>query len=426
MALRPLRYCIILKTTMKKFFHDTPKVLLCLATSEKAGRDKLQGILHYISLHTPWSIHLAEKELGERQIGDIRSWGATGIILARLPAMVNAVRRSGLPTVVLDSSDLYRDALPDASYVISDSQAVGFAAADFFLSKGFQRFAYVPDTEDWDWSLLRGQAFEKRLEEKSFACCHYEVSLGIDWVSEQGKLARWLLDLPKPCAIFTARDGRARQVIDTARSAGLTTPGDIAVLGVDNDEILCENSGPTISSVQPDFVAGGYRGAETLERLMRGIQRKPSVVKYGVRGVVDRASGRPSQVVDRRTQRGMEFIRLNVGESIRVDDVVRHMGVSKRMAELLFQRALSRSIMQEIQLARLEKVKTFLLDSSLPVGLISLQCGYQTEMHAKRVFKQATGVTMSAFRKQHRQERFQTRPARARPTSGTASRSARV
>jgi len=401
--------------TMKKFFKNTPRVLLFLATNEKAGRDKLQGILHYIRLHTPWSIHLVEKPVGTRQVGDLRAWGATGVILARLPAMVDTVRRAGLPTVVLDSSELYRAALPDASYVISDSRAVGFAAADFFLSKGFQRFAYVPETEEWDWSRLRGQSFEERLGEKGFSCCHYDGNFGNDWVHEQSRLARWLLDLPKPCAVFAAHDGRARQIIDTARSAGLSTPGDIAVLGVDNDEILCENSDPTISSVQPDFVAGGYQGAEMLERLMRGTQRKPLVVMYGVRGVVDRASGRPSQVVDRRTQRGMEFIRLNVGESISVDDVVRHMGVSKRMAGLLFQRALSRSIMQEIQIARLEKVKNFLLDSSLPVGLISLQCGYKTEMHAKRVFKQATGMTMSAFRKQYRQKRFQIRPARARP-----------
>lgn len=386
---------------MKRFFRDTPRVLLYLATNEKAGRDKLQGILHYIRLHTPWSVHLLEKRIGEQQVDNPRAWGATGVILARMPAMVETVRKANVPIVVLDSSALYRDALPNASYVISDSAAVGVAAADFFIRQGFSRFAYVPDTEDWDWSQLRGNAFCGRLREKGFPCIFFDGCGGKDWTVGQRRLERWLLALPKPCAVFTARDGRALQVIDTARSAGLSAPGDLAVLGVDNDEILCENSDPTLSSVQPDFVAGGYQAAEVLERLMRDKRRKPTITLYGVRGIVERGSGRPAKVVDRRTQKGLEFIRLNASEVIRVEDVARHMGVSQRTAELLFQTGMSRSIMKEIQIIRLQKLKAFLLETSLPISRISTHCGYQTEMHAKRVFKQATGMTMRVFRKRH-------------------------
>jgi len=211
--------------------------------------------------------------------------------------------------------------------------------------------------------------------------------------------------LPKPCAVLAARDGRARQVLETCLFAGLGVPGDIAILGVDNDEILCENSSPTLSSIQPDFEEAGYRAADLLEQLMRRNLRKPQTLLYGVHQIVARESSRSSSAADRRLLRGLEFIRLNAGEPIGVGDVARHMAVSRRMAELLFRKSLEHSILDEVQQTRLTRLKTFLLETSLPIGQISAQCGYQTEMHAKRVFKQQVGITMSQFRKQARTKR---------------------
>jgi len=198
---------------------------------------------------------------------------------------------------------------------------------------------------------------------------------------------------------MAARDGRARQVLETCQAAGLDVPGDIALLGVDNEEILCENSSPTLSSIQPDSEEAGYRAADLLERLMRGNLRKPQKLFYGVRRIVARESSRSAQASDRRLLRGLEFIRLNAGERVGVEDVARHMAVSRRMAELLFRRHLGHSILDSVQQTRLARLKAFLSESSLPVGPISAQCGYQTEMHAKRVFKQMTGMTMTQFRR---------------------------
>lgn len=387
---------------MKGLFQKIPKVVLFLATNEKAGRDKLQGILRYVRLHTPWQLHLVENRIGEQQLGDLRAWGATGVIVARMPASIQAVKDAGVPTVVLDSPALYREALPRASYVTCDSDAVGGAAAEFLLRQGFKEFAYVPDVAAWDWSARRGQAYAARVRAGGGRCAVYGgggAAGATDWASEQKRLAAWLLALPRPCAVFAVHDGRARQVVETALAAGLDVPGEIAVLGVDNEEILCENCEPTLSSVQPDFAEGGYRAAEVLERLMRRSLRKPVTLLYGVRRIVERVSGRPSRVVDRRLHRGLEFIRLNAGETLTVADVARHMGVSRRLAELLFRKGLSHSVHDEMQRARLGKLKAFLLETTLPIGQISAQCGYQTEMHAKRVFKKATGLTMSQFRR---------------------------
>lgn len=397
-----LLFLIRYSLSMKGLLQKTPKVVLFLATNEKAGRDKLQGILRYVRLHTPWTIHLLENRIGEQKLGDPRAWGATGILVARMPDSIRTVADAALPTVVMDSRLLYAERLPHASFVTSDSSAIGYAGADFFLKRGFTHFAYVADAEAWDWSTLRYQAFSERLQQAGHTCELYgNVSKleRVDWSVDQQRLARWLLELPKPTAILAAHDRRARQVLETCQLAGLEVPSDIALLGVDNEDILCENTTPTLSSILPDFEAGGYEAAHLLEQLMRRTLRTPQTLFYGVKQIVSRESSRPSLISDRRFLKGIEFIRLNSSENIGVPDVAEHMGVSRRMAEMLFRRFAGHSILDEIRQTRLARLKTFLLETALPIGQISAQCGFQNEMHAKRVFKQYTGQTMRQFRR---------------------------
>lgn len=387
---------------MEGVFQKTPNVALFLATNEKAGRDKFQGVLRYMRLHTPWNIHLVENGVGAQQLVNLKAWGVTGAIVARMPEALRFVSRARIPTVVMDSPALYTDRLANTSFVTSDSEGVGRAAAEAFLGKGFGHFAYVPDVYDWDWSALRGQGFAMRLAAEGLPCAHYRCPndrARKDWALDQKHLARWLHELPKPVAILAAHDARARQILETCHGNGLNVPGEVALLGVDNDEMICENTMPTLSSVQPDFEAGGYEAARLLEELMRGKARGVCNICYGVKQVVLRESSRFAHAVDRRYLRGLEFIRLNAGTAITVTDIARHMGVSRRLAEMLFRKHVGHSILDEIQEVRLTRLKTFLSETTLPIGTITWQCGYQSENHVKRVFKQKTGLTMSQYRK---------------------------
>jgi len=388
---------------MEGVFQKTPNVALFLATNEKAGRDKFQGVLRYMRLHTPWNIHLVENGVGAQQLVNLKAWGVTGAIVARMPEALRFVSRTRIPTVVMDSPALYTARIANTSFVTSDSEGVGRAAAEAFLGKGFCHFAYVPDVYDWDWSALRGQGFAMRLAAEGLPCAHYRCPndrARKDWALDQKHLARWLHELPKPVAILATHDARARQILETCHVNGLNVPGEVALLGVDNDEMICENTTPTLSSVQPDFEAGGYEAARLLEELMRGKARGDCNICYGVKQVVLRESSRFAHAVDRRYLRGLEFIRLNAGTAITVADVARHMGVSRRLAEMLFRRHVGHSILDEIQEVRLTRLKTFLSETTLPIGTITWQCGYQSENHVKRVFKQKTGLTMSQYRKQ--------------------------
>lgn len=390
------------KLIMKNIIQKKPRVALFLATNEAAGRNKLQGILRYVHSHTPWNIHLIENRMGEQKLGDLLAWGATGVIVARMPDSVRTIARAWIPTIVMDSPALYVNRLPKASYITCDSDAIGNAGADFLIKQGYKNFAFVADAEKWDWSVQRCRAFSARLRQSGYTCRIYNSPSGRDksvWSRDQKQMMRWLLALPRPTAVLAARDDRARQLLETCQLADLNVPGDIAILGVDNEEIICENTSPTLSSIQPDFETAGYQAAQLLEQYMRNNLRKPQTILYGVKQIVSRESSRPAWAVDRRLLRGVEFIRLNAGEPISVADIARHMNVSRRMAELLFRRHIDHSIHEEIQQVRLARLKKSLQETTLPIGLISGQCGYQTEMHAKRVFKKHVGLTMSQFRK---------------------------
>ena len=150
---------------MRGVFQKTPNVALFLATNEKAGRDKFQGVLRYMRLHTPWNIHLVEKGVEKQQLVNLKAWGVTGAIVARMPEALRSMSRARIPTVVMDSPESYPNHAANVSFVTSDSEGVGHAAAEAFLGEGFCHFAYVPDVYDWDWSVLRGQGFATRLAE---------------------------------------------------------------------------------------------------------------------------------------------------------------------------------------------------------------------------------------------------------------------
>lgn len=177
-------------------------------------------------------------------------------------------------------------------------------------------------------------------------------------------MQQWLLDLPKPCGIMVAFDFKARQVLECCLRCGIPVPGDVAVIGVDNDEAICENTTPTLSSVLPDFEGGGYRAAELLDPLMRRTRRKPVTLTYGVKRIVHRQSSQHTSNPNWIALKAKEFIRLNACMDISVNDVAKHLNVSRRLAELRFREA----------------------------------CGYPTETHLKVLFKKRFGMTMREYR----------------------------
>lgn len=187
-------------------------------------------------------------------------------------------------------------------------------------------------------------------------------------------------------------------MLDTCLAAKIRVPEEIAVIGADDDETICENTVPSLSSVQSDFEGGAYLAAELLDRLMRRKIRRPVTLTYGFKQIVFRHSSQYVPNMSRRVSGALEFIRLNACEGIAVEDIARHLRVSRSHLEKQFKKALGRSVLDEIQARRLERLCALLRETSLPIGEIGARCGYATETYLKRLFKRRFGMTMRAYR----------------------------
>ena len=384
-----------------KFLKTIPRVLVMIApTSQKVLREKTRGIMRYARLHGPWEIQFLDDTPFVAKLGTLRSWRPDGIITRASPhdLAMRIKSASNIPTVYFDAEHA-----PTAQYasVHHDVRPAGEAVADAFLQQGLRHFAYVASAFKPQpfWSLERGESFAARLRQQGFSCAFYRPKNARDWGLEQRHLHDWLLALPKPCGLLAAFDPLAKQVLDTCLAAKIRIPQEIAVMGVDDDETLCENTVPTLSSVQSDFEGGAYRAAELLDALMRRKVRRPTPLTYGFTRIVLRQSSQFMPLTSHLVSGALEFIRLNACEGIGIADVARHLRVSRSHIEKQFKKALGRSILDEIQARRLERLCALLRETALPIGEIGARCGYATETYLKRLFKRHFGVTMRAYRK---------------------------
>ncbi len=246
--------------------------------------------MRYAHLNGPWEVHFLENSPFVSSLGSLSNWRPDGIITRSSPTeLYGLIKNSGrIPTVFLDA--------PQAFYkrcvsIHHEMHRASEAVADAYLRQGFKNFAYVGSASVPQpfWSSERGKAFAAYLRRKGYDCAFYRPKTKKDWGIEQKHLMEWLSGLSKPCGLFAAFDLLAKQVLDTCLAIGVNVPDDVAVIGVDDDETICENTVPTLSSVQSDFEGGAYRAAEFLDQLMRGkIGKKALTVTYGFKRIIHR------------------------------------------------------------------------------------------------------------------------------------------
>lgn len=391
---------------MSRTLNKMPQVAVLLPTSVKVCRDMRRGVLQYVYRHGPWGLHILEGREGEQKLVRMREWGCTGII-GRLytPELAKAVLAAHVPLVIMDPPPkLLTSGQPLArnSLVRSDTAAVGRMAAEYFISRKFIHYAYVGEVHGLEWSVTRGEAFAETVRTRGFDCHLYGTLLAAEQEDaglERDRLRAWLKGLPKPVALLAAMDNRGRQVMDACAWAGLAVPDEVAVLGVDNDEDLCETTTPPMSSILLDAERASYEAAEQLDALMRRAARKRKIITYGPVHVVSRRSTETTQIADIIVVQALEFIALNACSGIGVPDVVRHIRASRRLAEIRFRRELGHTILDEIQRVRLARVCTHLRETNLQIGEIVRACGFDSESHVSILFRRRFGCTMRDFRK---------------------------
>jgi LacI family transcriptional regulator len=380
-------------------------VALLVETSREVGRGILRGVLRYERLHGPWGLHVMPGDL-EQTLPAMRAWGGNGII-ARIttPEITKAILATELPAIAVD---LWEDQLAPGNplsrlpelYV--DSYAVGRMAAEHLLELGLSHFAYVGELHNVLWSKRRENGYADRLRLEGFEPLRYAQPdpCDRDWGREQRRLSRWLAVLPKPVGLFAAMDVRGRQVLEACLEAEIAVPEEVAVLGVDNDELLCELSEPPMSSVSLDAERGGYEAAALLDRIWQGNVGNREKVLIEPTHVVARHSTDVCAVADRDVAAALKFVRLNATRPISVHDVVRHIGLSRRVLEVRFRRAVKRTIHDEIARLRLEQVKLLLRETNWSIGRIAESAAFANGSYLGKWFRQHVDLTPAEYREQ--------------------------
>ena len=382
------------------------RILIHADLGQKANRDLLGGVLRHASLHPSWDVLIAGGHPMTRTPGFLREWRPSGVIADRglNASLVAHMAQTGLRGFIAlyDNQELDPtiSGLP-IRHVLCDNVRLGTAGAEFLLRKRLRHFAYVPAIVADEPLDRRRRAFVERVAKDGFDVSVYTAtrSRRDHFNSDERQLAKWLADLPKPCGVMAAFDQRAKNVLDACRLAGVDVPAQVMLLGVDNEEYICDNTVPSLSSILPDFNGGGTKAAETLQRMIDGEEVDLTPLYYGVRQIVERASTVDVGGTARSVALACEFMRRNAASPIGIDDIVAASGTSRRLLEKHFRTVMGTTATHELQRIRLELVKKRLEEKDIPLGRVGDACGFRDESHLKKLFKHAFGVTMGDYRR---------------------------
>lgn len=368
------------------------KVLIALRMAGIAGQDKLGGIFRYLGESHDWEVTLirtAQEFTQERVAASLRE-GYDGYILSIPDTEPSAalLAHTKKPTIVMDLHDPALSARQENIVFIRNSaREIGASAANFLMSTGRCRtYAFVHNPSVMEWSVDRFRAFKETLRDRGLWC--HELPN-----------AEQLLKLERPVGVFAANDDTGFDVLEYCHTHRLHVPEDILVLGINNDTLICDNCRPRLSSIQPDFEQEGFLAAEALDMMMKTRMPQASRTLYvGVKTIVRRDSTAPVSHSGKLVQKAVAYIRANALKGIGVDDVVRHLGCSRRLADLRFRELQGSSIGEAIISQRLDEVRRLLVTTREPIDQIGLSCGYENANYLKNLFKKRFGMTMRDYR----------------------------
>jgi len=380
--------------------HPPRNVLVAISIAGASGRDCLSGILMQSNAGLNWRIHLVQdvaKITDDLAGADARPDG----IITEYPADPAACRTLeglGLPVVFTNFPEMANPRHPRASFIRLDDEAVGARAADY-LSKlgGFGSWVFATDKPGAKHSVLRHRGFVTALSARRIPVRQVTVPLDRHLPCEVEAIKAFLRELPRPIALYAARDYAALTILDICKEIGLKVPTQIAILGTDNDEVLCSGSSPQLSSILPNHRELGRFAVRELQRLMNGGRGRNQVLADSVMGIIPRDSTRPMIPAEHLIRSALAFIEQTAEKGITVQDVVRHLGVSRPLADLRFREIHGTSIGREIRKARLLAVQRRLTGTGESFSDIAAHCAFRDGAELARFFRRETGQTLSSW-----------------------------
>ena len=383
-----------------------PQVALIVETSTPYGCRILSGVARYLRSHHRWSVFLEQHELGASPPEWIfsRKWDG---ILSRPTDPEQAGIFRGMRVPVVDLNDLYQDlGLP---WVGSNHTAIGRLGAGHLLERGYRNFAFVGFSCE-RWAAQRRDGFREVIEAQGFHVSVYESRWRgpnvPHWDKDLDDIAEWLRTLPQPLALMTCNDVRGLHVADACARLEIVVPEQVAVLGVDNDETLCELCSPPLSSVEPNPEVIGYQAAEMLDRMMSGKTHRDHSDRIPIEpvGVVTRRSTDSLAIEDHVVAAALRYIREQAVFGCHVEDVLNHVRVSRSVLERRFRRHLKHSPMAEIRAVQFNRVKQLLTETDFTLEHIAELSGFEHPEYMSVAFKKLYGATPGGYRRRHRRK----------------------
>jgi LacI family transcriptional regulator len=363
-------------------------------------RDVIRGIRAFAIRKPDWSIRNGPPDA--RILPSLREWQPDGII-AELFHREFARRLIRLGRPVVDTAFW----LPNlkVAAVDVDHAAVGRMAADYFMSLHLERFAFFGSAAA-EYSRIRELSFQQRLREAGHeSSIHHgeylrEAPTATSWKKMETQTRRWLQQLPKPVGVFASNDVLARSLADMCGQLGLHVPDDVAVLGVDNDELECLLTSPPLSSIAIPGERIGYEAAKLLDQAMSKKRHTANRLFLPPIRVIPRQSTDTMAIRNPVVTVALRYIRSSAVEGINVASVVKSTGIGRRELERKFRAVLGRSVLQEIRRVRIQQAQKLLHDTDLPMPTIARLSGFSSAHRLAIVFHRICGMPPTAFRRQ--------------------------
>ena len=377
------------------------KIVLLLNPSRTYTRGLLSGIAKYARLQGLWTFYrpLEYREPKARRglLQVLKTLEPDGIFM-REPAEMKQIIAMDIPTVSFSYS---REIIPGIANVITDHRAVGELAAQHFLDRGFRRFAYC-GFDDWWWSCRRRDGFCQVAGAAGYETDVYQLPSKSrrSWAKELPLVADWLRSLEKPIALLACNDDRGELVVEACKVAGLSVPDQVAIMGVDNDALVCDLCSPPLSSVALSLEKAGYESAALLDRMMTGKLDKASHIHIEPTHIVARQSTDILAVEDAEVAKAIRFIRQHAKTNINVQEVVHRVSLSRRVLEKRFRQILGKSIHEEIRCARVELLVKMLSETQMSISEIAQALDFDDVTHLSRYFRKEKGLSPLQYRKQ--------------------------
>ena len=378
-------------------------ILLLIESSTAYGRKITKGISLYVREHDHWTLHVEDRGLFSVPTQLLQGWNGDGIISRTSDESIRkTLEHCRCPIVELlgIGDDPRIDVLPDDHKTME-------LCIEHFLEKNITSIGFYAYGDNW-WINRRRDAFIELAQRKKIRhSCWVDISssqksMHPEWEDQFEKpLGKWLLGLPEQTGVIAAYDPQAMRVLNVCRQLGIEVPDQLAILGIDNDEHLCNLVTPPLSSLDRNAESVGYKAAELLDAKINRKKILPSPVVIPPKGVVARRSTDITAVSDPDVFAALKYIADFATRGISIDEVALHVGLSRSTLGRLFQKTIKRSPKAEIMRIRLNHAKFLLSHTDLPVRSIALRTGYKTVEYFITMFKRHAGMTPNKYRNKY-------------------------